>query len=100
MAIINKGEIVKQGSMSKVLSELNQETFILYLKKPIENSALQGVSRFQPVQVDEKTIEATVKDGETLSRLIEALKESQVEVLSMRTKSNRLEEIFVGLTSK
>ena len=100
VAIINKGEIVKQGSMSKVLSELNQETFILYLKKPIENGSFEAARRFQPVRVDEKTIEVTVKDGETLSQLIAALAENQVEVLSMRTKSNRLEQIFVGLTSQ
>lgn len=100
VAIINKGEIVKQGSMAKVLSELNQETFILYLKKPIEETVLQIINRFRPYKVDDKTIEATVQDGETLSQLIAVLSENKVEVVSMRTKSNRLEEIFVGLTSR
>jgi len=100
IAIINKGEIIKQGSMSKVLSEINQETFILYLKKPIEESVLGALSKFSPTKIDETTIEASLKDGETVSQLIATCKEHQIEVVSMRNKSNRLEELFLNLISQ
>ena len=99
VAIINKSEIVEQGKMIDVLSRLDKETFIFYLKHPILESALQPFHKYHPKKVDDKTIEASLHNGETLSTLVGELKNHQIEVVSMRNKSNRLEEVFVNLTS-
>ncbi|MEK7187422.1 MAG: ABC transporter ATP-binding protein [Patescibacteria group bacterium] len=100
VAIINKGEIVEQGSMQKVLSGLNKETFILYLKNPMTDHVLSAIHKFHPKRVDDATLEASVSNGDTVTELIETLKNNQIQVGSMRNKSNRLEEVFVSLISK
>jgi ABC-2 type transport system ATP-binding protein len=99
VAIINKGQIVEQGSMVEVLSRLDKETFIFYLKNSLEQSALESLQKYHPKLVDEKTLEASLQTGQILSDLMRELGNHQIEVVSMRNKSNRLEEVFMNFTS-
>ena len=45
----------------------------------------------------EDTLEVTVEKGQSINRIFSLLTEKNLEVRSMRTKSNRLEELFVNL---
>ncbi len=97
VAIINKGEIVEQGSMNEVLGKLQKETFIFYLKEKITDEALKNLRTCDIKKVDPLTIEATIHQGNTLNALLSELSKHNIEIVSMRNKSNRLEEIFVNL---
>lgn len=95
IAIINQGEIVQSSSVRALLSQLTTETFVFDLQQALPDEfALQGY-RFQVVAPD--SLEITVDKGQSINQVFALLGEQAVEVRSMRTKSNRLEELFVHL---
>ncbi|MDO8664230.1 MAG: ABC transporter ATP-binding protein [Candidatus Liptonbacteria bacterium] len=101
LAIINNGEIVEQGPMKTLLSELDKETFIFNLRVPATQKSL-GSFR-EPYSVlfhDSHTLEMTMPRGASLNEFFKELDGKKVEIASMRNKSNRLEELFLSLTRK
>ncbi|OGZ45426.1 MAG: ABC transporter [Candidatus Ryanbacteria bacterium RIFCSPHIGHO2_02_FULL_48_12] len=99
VAIINKGEIIEHGSMRELLSTLENESFLFYLKDPISDVVLGALQHCDIHQVDPTTLEVTLKDGARLNDFIVQLARADVTIQSMRNKSNRLEEIFLSLIS-
>ncbi|MFV3304604.1 ABC transporter ATP-binding protein [Pseudomonas sp. NY15181] len=98
IAIIDHGTIVENTSMRKLLSKLHVETFYLDLKATLtEVPKLDGY----PVRlVDDHTLEVQVDKAMGINGLFAQLNAQGVEVLSLRNKSNRLEELFVSLVEK
>lgn len=95
IAIIDQGEIVQSTSMRKLLSQLNTEVFILDLTKALPASFALTDFNFQAIAED--GLEVRIEKGQSLNQVFTQLSAQQVEVRSMRTKSNRLEELFVHL---
>ncbi|MFA7554379.1 MAG: ABC transporter ATP-binding protein [Spongiibacteraceae bacterium] len=95
IAIIDHGEIVENCSMKNLLSRLHQEALVLDVK----NSLLEApqIEGFELKLVDEHSLEVVVVRGQTINQLFAGLNKVGVEVVSMRNKSNRLEELFVNL---
>jgi ABC-2 type transport system ATP-binding protein len=95
IAIIDEGRIIENDRMSTVLRKLHTETFVLNLHNPLAVPlALPGY----PVrQVDDTTLEVDVSKEQNLNQVFGALTAAGIEVLSMRNKTNRLEELFVRL---
>lgn len=98
IGIIDKGVLVECTSMKALLSKLNLETFILDLRRDISVApTLDGmVCRL----TDPHTLEVDVAKEHNLNDVFTQLTAANVEVLSMRNKSNRLEELFVELVKK
>tara|TARA_R110002167_G_scaffold118143_11_gene294566 strand:- start:1058 stop:1999 length:942 start_codon:yes stop_codon:yes gene_type:complete len=94
IAIIDKGIIVKNTSMKSLLATLNVETFVLDLSKNIDSLTLTG---FETRLLDDHTLEIDVHKEASLNSVFEQLSQQDIQVLSMRNKSNRLEELFVRL---
>lgn len=98
IAIIDEGEIIKNCSMLELLNELDSECLVLNLKQSIQQAP---VLKNYPMQLIEKRIlEVQIRKHESLNRLFQQLSEHQIEVLSMRNKSNRLEQLFLHLVNK
>lgn len=98
VAIINQGEIVTDTDTKSLLSELNTVTFVLDLAAPL--SKAPEIPGYHVQQVDELTLEITLEKGQELNDMFALLSSSSIGVLSMRTKSNRLEELFISLTGQ
>ena len=94
IAIIDKGIIVENTSMKSLLSKLTLETFILDLGEYTTKPEITG---YQTRFIDDTTLEVDVEKSEGLNPVFSQLTEQGVPVLSMRNKSNRLEELFVTL---
>lgn len=94
IAIIDKGQIVENTSMKKLLSKLNKETFLLDIAPTEKTVTLEGYS-FR--QTDSNSLEVDVMKEQGLNGVFSALTAQGVQVLSMRNKANRLEELFVSL---
>ncbi|USD36988.1 MULTISPECIES: ABC transporter ATP-binding protein [Ferrimonas] len=94
IGIIDKGELVECTSMKQLLSKLSVETFILDLKPGSPELALSG---FVHRRLDDHTLEVDVEKKDSLNAVFAQLSERGVQVLSMRNKANRLEELFVSL---
>lgn len=94
IAIIDKGQIVENTSMKSLLAKLNVETFVLDIE-PIDKEI--NIPDFVTRRIDDHTLEVDVEKSEGLNVVFTKLSEQDVQVMSMRNKSNRLEELFVRL---
>ena len=97
IGIIDKGRLIENTSMKKLLGKLSRETFMLDLAP---GSAVPNVPEFNGRMLDERTLEVDLDKSQSLNSLFEQLSGQQVQVLSMRNKANRLEELFVSLVEE
>src|SRR5690606_14497200 len=97
LAIINHGRIVEQGPMRSLLAKLDVEGFIFDIdgELPAQLPPIEGATL---VAANAHTLELDMPRAMDLNRVFEALAGAGIRVRSMRTKSNRLEELFVRLT--
>jgi ABC-2 type transport system ATP-binding protein len=95
IAIIDEGRIIENDSMKNVIGKLQLESFVLSLKEPIQQPpVLDGYAvRLR----NEHEIEVDVAKGQGLNGVFETLSARSLHVSSMRTKTNRLEELFIRL---
>lgn len=94
IAIIDGGEIVENTSMKGLLAQLDGETFVLDLSPYPKEISLNDVGYRI---IDDHTLEIDLQKPQNLNNVFAQLSAQQVEVLSMRNKSNRLEALFVNL---
>ena len=95
IGIIDHGSIVENTSMKALLKTLHVETFLLDLKESLTVAPqLQG---YPALLVDHHTLEVQVEKSLGITELFRQLAAQNIEVLSLRNKSNRLEELFVSL---
>jgi ABC-2 type transport system ATP-binding protein len=99
LAIINHGRIVEQGPMRELLAKLDVEGFLFDIdgELPSQLPAIEGTTL---TAIDAHTLDLDMPRAMDLNRVFAALGEAGIRVRSMRTKSNRLEELFVRLTGE
>src|ERR1700689_877895 len=95
IAIIDKGGIIERDRMSNLLRRLNTQTFVLNTRSAL--LAPPPLVGYGVRLIDEHTFEAEPGKEQDLNGLFVELSRLGVEVLSMRNKINRLEEIFMHL---
>lgn len=98
IGIIQNGKLIENTSMKTLLSKLETETFVLDLQHSEKNQPLV-IEHYQYQWLDENTIEVEVKRKQGLTNLFQQLAQHHIEVLSMRNKSNRLEELFMKMAN-
>jgi len=99
LAIIDHGRIVQQGPMRTLLAQLDVEGFLLDIEgdAPVAMPLIDGVTI---TAADAHTLDVDMPRAMDLNRVFAALDTAGVRVRSMRTKSNRLEELFVRMTAR
>ena len=95
IAIINHGQIIEQTSMAQLLSQLNTEVFVLNLAQSLTTAP--DVSGYGVSLVDAQTLEVEVQREQSMNDLFARLSEQGIDVISMRNKQNRLEQLFIDL---
>jgi ABC-2 type transport system ATP-binding protein len=95
IAIIDKGVTIEQTDMRSLLNRLNLETFILYLDHEIEQ--LPDCGDYHVRLLDKSTIEVDKHKDHDLNGLYSRLSQCNIKVVSMRNKSNRLEQLFISM---
>ncbi|MGA7966240.1 MAG: ABC transporter ATP-binding protein [Gammaproteobacteria bacterium] len=98
IAIIQNGRLAEQGDMRELLASLHTETFILDVSKPV--TQLPELDGYALRQVESDTLELDISRGHNINGAFEGLSKNGIEVVSMRNKSNRLEEIFLRLVEE
>ncbi|MDB4308415.1 ABC transporter ATP-binding protein [Porticoccaceae bacterium] len=98
VAIIDHGQIVQNTSIRELISQLSKETFILDTRESL--SRCPEVAGYPLKQVDTSTLEVDVDKAQSINTLFTALTEQGIDVVSMRNKTNRLEELFFDLVAK
>lgn len=97
IAIINHGDIIRNTSVRSLLAELDAETFLLDLTRPLD--AVPHIDGFEVYQSEPAQLAVVIRRGQRLNSIFEALSRQGIEVTSMRNRANRLEEMFVSMVN-
>jgi len=97
IGIIQSGQLIEDTSMKNLLSKLQSETFLLDLSVTNADIQLEG---YEFEVVDSQTIAVEVQRNQGINSVFAQLSQQGIEVLSMRNKANRLEELFVKITKE
>lgn len=94
LAVINQGKIVKQASLNSILTSLDTEVFVLNLRHKLPT--VPPIPGYKIHFIDNHTLEVTVTQAQSLHELFNMLANANIEVISMRNKQNRLEQLLIG----
>lgn len=95
IAIIDKGEIIKNTSMRKLLTSLHHQTLVFTTQTPLDSLPL--LLPFEPKLIDSHTFELRIDNHISLNEVFTRLNERGILIHSLRNKTNRLEELFLDL---
>jgi ABC-2 type transport system ATP-binding protein len=95
IAIIDNGITIEQTDMRSLLDRLSLETFVLYLDHEINQ--LPDCGDYHVRLLDKSTMEVDMHKRHDLNGLYARLSECNIKVVSMRNKSNRLEQLFIAM---
>jgi ABC-2 type transport system ATP-binding protein len=98
IAIIDRGRIAEADRVDRLLLKLHTESFVLSVRSPL--AAAPNIAGYEVRWLDAHTLEVEISKTQTLNEVFSQLTASGVEVVSMRNKVNRLEEIFMRLVDK
>ena len=99
LAIIDHGTIVERGPMKSLLAKLDVEGFLFDVEDALP-AALPVIEGAMLTATDAHTLDLDMPRAMDLNRVFAALDAAGIRVRSMRTKSNRLEELFVRMTAR
>ncbi|MCJ8298317.1 MAG: ABC transporter ATP-binding protein [Pseudomonadales bacterium] len=98
IAIIDQGKIVQNTSIKALLQQLDAESFILDISENLKS--VPEITDYKVSLEDQHCLLVEVKKGQSLNNLFMQLEAQNISVLSMRNKSNRLEEMFISMVEK
>jgi ABC-2 type transport system ATP-binding protein len=95
IVIIDGGRIIARDRMGNLLRKLHTESFLLTLRDGI--GAAPALEGYPLVRVDDHTLEVEISKDQNLNDVFAGLTAQGIQILSMRNKVNRLEEMFMRL---
>jgi ABC-2 type transport system ATP-binding protein len=95
IAIIDEGLIIENDTMTNVVRKLQREVFVLNMRNEVHE--IPATDAYQIRRRSDFELEVEVASGRGLNELFNLLSAQGLVVLSMRTKTNRLEELFMRL---
>ena len=99
VAIIDKGRIIEQGPMKALLAKLDVEGFVFDIDGTLP-ATLPALPNMVLEAPNDHTLTLEMPRSQDLNGVFAALSGAGIRVRSMRTQSNRLEELFVRLTGE
>ena len=95
IAIIDAGEIIQNTSIKALLQQLDSESFVLDVSERLDSAP--EIEGYQVSLEDGHCLVVDVKKGQSLNNVFAALAALDIQVTSMRNKTNRLEEMFISI---
>lgn len=95
IAIINNGEIVEKSAMNSLLGRIHTDHFVFNIAQILE--AAPRIDGYAIELVEANVLDVAVPKSEGLNLLFQQLSARGIEVLSLKNKSNRLEQLFIDL---
>jgi ABC-2 type transport system ATP-binding protein len=95
IAIINNGLMVEHTAMNTLLRKLHVETFLLNLQEPLQE--LPSIEGYKMSLLDKDTLSVEISREHTINDLFKKLDQYAIQVTSLRSKTSRLEEVFVRM---
>lgn len=97
VAIVNKGQIIQEGSVKELLTKLNYVTLVLDTHAPVSIAQLELLRPLAVKLLDETTVELTLAPGDSVNNAIRDFTKVGVQIANIRNNGSRLEEVFMNL---
>lgn len=98
IAILHHGKIIEDSPKRELIERLNTESFIFDLEKPFTPPVMP--TKFNLTAIDTKSYQVDLNKNVSVNCVFDYFNQHNVTVMSLRNKANRLEELFLYLTSK
>ncbi len=95
IAIIDQGKIVENSDMSSLLAKLQVDHFVMDLAQPL--AAAPQIDGFKMELLTDKSLAVAVPKQSGLNQLFSELTQRNIQVISLKNKTNRLEQLFMDL---
>ncbi|MGR9045703.1 MAG: ABC transporter ATP-binding protein [Gammaproteobacteria bacterium] len=95
IGIINHGRIIEHADMASLLARLHVDHFILDLAAPLKSAPV--IPGYQIERLSDCSLSVAVPKEQGLNRLFSLLSAQNIQVISLKNKSNRLEQLFMDL---
>jgi ABC-2 type transport system ATP-binding protein len=95
IAIIDQGLIVENSDMTSLLARLHTDNFVLDLAEPL--TSCPTIPGYYIEHISEKVLNVAVIKEVGLNQLFSQLSMLNIKVVSLKNKSNRLEQLFMDL---
>ncbi len=95
IAIINNGEIIEKSAMHDLLNRIHIDHFVLDIAQVLQAAPL--VEGYEIELQGKRSLNVAVPKSLGLNRLFQQLSALGIDVLSLKNKSNRLEQLFIDL---
>lgn len=95
IAIINNGEIIEKSAMHDLLNRIHTDHFVFDIAQTLQAAPL--VEGYEIELQGKRCLNVAVPKSLGLNRLFQELSALGIEVLSLKNKSNRLEQLFIDL---
>ncbi len=97
VAIVNKGQIIQEGSVKDLLTKLNYVTLILDTEAPITTAQFELLRHLGLKKLDDRTLELTLAPGDSVNDAVRDFTKVGVQIANIRNNGSRLEEVFMNL---
>lgn len=98
IAILDKGKIVEQTSMKKLLAKATKHLLVLEsldkMPTPIPNMS------FKATRLDDYSLQVVLDSGVSITDVFNELSQKNINITHLRNSENRLEALFLSLTKK
>lgn len=95
VAILNKGALIKEGSVEDITTKENTYTFST---GDIDDETMNTLlSQYKAVIEGKNAFECSVDNTEELNRVIDILRKRKILILSLQKKKSSLESMFINL---
>ena len=98
IAIIDNGEIIKNTTMNDLLKQIDDQNFVVEVAESLPKDF--NSKNYQISVLDENKFSLTLPKGAFINDFFSDDEISKINVKNIRNQTNRLEELFLKLTSK
>jgi len=97
IAIIDEGRIVENSDMASLLARLHIDHFVLDLAQPLTTTPI--IDGCQIELISDKVLNVAIPKEIGLNQLFSQLTAQNIQVMSLKNKTNRLEQLFMDLVA-
>ena len=97
IAIVDKGKIIEQTSMKQLLAKVSQQTLILESSEKLPEIPI-ALGIFL-TKLDDYLLEVVLESDTNITQVLKILSEHNIYINHIRNTQNRLETLFLNLTS-
>lgn len=98
VAILKDWEVIKNTTVKELVKGLDSEVFVFDSSKEIKRLPKELEKYASKIRDDANVFELTVKKGDNINEVFKIFDANDIEILSFRNKTNRVEQLFVNLT--